>query len=63
MAWGTERENSQAGNNGVTRIRKDEFDAADREGLDIHFSFGCLDKPKFLIAFGYFCWQVLNAAL
>lgn len=60
MAWGMGegskvwRGNCQAGNNGVTGIRKDEFDVADREGLGIGFSFGCLGKQKFLIAFGYF---------
>jgi len=41
---GTEGGNCQAGNNGATRIRKDEFDAAGREGLDVHFGFWCLDK-------------------
>lgn len=53
-APGHRGENCQAGNNGVTRIRKDEPDVTDREGLDIHFSFECLDKQKFLIAFGFF---------
>lgn len=61
MAWGWEKAPEHRGEklsgqqNGATGRGKDELDTADREGSDRHFSFGCLDKQKFLIGFCSFC--------